>query len=138
MGRGAAGAGEKPSSGSGELKASWAEYIAIAQVRLGMSRAEFGRTTPRLFCELLRQERLKARELHTLFALLRMDVINFSMARPKRAVRLEDLLPSGEEEAGRQAPDKPVRMTAKRRRRVETLVREVFKQLPGVKFTPGH
>lgn len=90
--------------------------------------------TPRLFAEMAKHERARQRELHTLTALLRMDVINFSMGRPKTPVKLEDLLPAQKEARG---PEKPKRRTAKRRALVADRIREAMAAFPGGLIVKG-
>jgi hypothetical protein len=93
-----------------------------------LSAREFYSITPKFFAELLWQERRKARELASLVALLRMDVINFSMRHPKIPVSYEDLMPFAE--AGPTAPPvKPLRMTAKRRQVTAGRLRATFAPL---------
>jgi hypothetical protein len=67
-------------------------------------------------------QRAKDREMQIQVALLRRDLINFSFCRPKKEVKLEQLLP----------PDldtgtaRPKRMTAKRRAAVADRIREAM------------
>jgi hypothetical protein len=60
---------------------------------------------------------------HTLLALLRMDVINYSICHPEKPVRLEDLVPDSPKA---QASAAPRRMTAKRRQAVADKIRMFF------------
>jgi len=92
-----------------------------------MRKDEFFALTPRLFLELVEQERLRSRELQALFALLRRDVINFSMCHPKKAVELSDLLPS---EIGVRQPS-PARMSPKRRAAVAEKLRVAMGMFAG-------
>ena len=77
--------------------------------------------TPRYFAAVRRAWERKEWEQHRSVALLRMDLINFSMSRPKEPVKLEDLLPplpfEGESPV-KLARTKSGRMTARRRRQV--------------------
>jgi len=58
-----------------------------------------------------------------MLALLRCDLINFSMCHPKEPVKLEDLLPPENEE---RTPHKRRRMTANRRRALADQLRGFF------------
>jgi hypothetical protein len=75
-------------------KPSWAKYWAFARFRLGLTEDAFFALTPALFAELNRQWEAERREELTLVAMLRTDLINFSMRAPKRAITVADLLPS--------------------------------------------
>jgi hypothetical protein len=57
--------------------------------------------TPRMFMALREQWIAERRQQQRDLAVLRMDVINFSICRPKRLVQLEDLL--GEPDAAKVA-----------------------------------
>ena len=87
-----------------------------------MSAREFFSLTPRLLIELRKQWLNGRRETQTMLALLRKDIINFSMGHPKRPVTLEDLLPP---EPGRHQ-GAPRRMSPKRRQAVANRIRGVF------------
>ena len=68
------------------------------------------------------ERRMAQRERRTLFALLRRDIINFSMCHPKRPVQLEDLLPSEPGSGGR----RPKRMTPRRRKVIADNIRNTM------------
>jgi hypothetical protein len=69
---------------------------------------------------LYREWEQKQREARTMLALMRMDIINFSMCHPKKPVQLGDLLPERARESARMTVSTrgPVKMTAWRRREV--------------------
>lgn len=104
-------------------------------MRLGLTKREFYALTPVLFCALRKQWVEVEREQRVLFALVRRDLINYSMGRPKRLVTLQDLVPDLEGSIADPSPRK--RMTKKRRDRVAATLREVFSNMPGVIFIPG-
>jgi hypothetical protein len=101
--------------------ASWKEYWVFARVRMGMSKREFFTLMPQEFVDFRKEWLAVRRETQTMLALLRTDVINFSMSPPKRRVRVEDLLPS---EPGKQEPIR--RLSPKRRQAVANRIRSVF------------
>ena len=94
----------------------------FARIRLGMSKREFFSLMPQEFADFRKEWLAGRREAQTMLALLRTDIINFSMNRPKRLVRVEDLLPPepGERRAA------PRRMSPKRRQAVANRIRSVF------------
>lgn len=92
---------------------------------MGLSKEEFFTLTPRLFADLRRQYLRREREVHTMLALLRLDVINFSQRAPKERVRLEDLLPADPENE-EATPVKRPRLTAKRRAVIADGIRRLF------------
>lgn len=61
------------------------------------------------------------REREALLTLLRLDVINFSFARPKEPVKFDDLMP--DLKASKPGPAKRKRMTTKRRQAVAEQIR---------------
>jgi hypothetical protein len=92
-------------------------------VHLGITAAEFYAMTPRYFAAVRRAWERKEWEQHRSVALLRMDLINFSMSRPKEPVKLDDLLHPLPEAVERprslaEGSGRPVRMTPWRRREV--------------------
>jgi hypothetical protein len=89
---------------------------------MGLSKEEFFGLTPRLFAALRKQFLAARREAHLMLSLLRMDVINFSAARPRERITLDDLLPP-EEDAPR--PKRP-RLTTKRRAAIADGIRNLF------------
>lgn len=89
---------------------------------MGLSKDEFFALTPRLFAALRKQFLAARREAHLMLSLLRMDVINFSAARPRERITLDDLLPP-EEDAPR--PRRP-RLTARRRAAIADGIRNLF------------
>jgi hypothetical protein len=91
-------------------------------MRMGLSKEEFFSLTPRLFTELARQYRRGQRETHTMLALLRLDVINFSYRAPKDRITLDDLLPADLDEM----PVKRPRLTQKRRQQIADGFRRLF------------
>jgi hypothetical protein len=90
---------------------------------MGLSKEEFFSLTPRLFAELRKQYRVARREVHTMLSILRMDIINFSAARPKERITLDDLLPPEDNE---RALVKRPRLTAKRRAWIADGIRRMF------------
>jgi hypothetical protein len=87
-----------------------------------LTKAEFFRLTPRLFGKMRAAWQEERRELHRMAALIRVDLINHSMYRPRRPLELEDLLP---------APATPAiagrrRMTAKFRAEIAASYRRMF------------
>ena len=60
-----------------------------------------------------------------MLSLLRMDVINFSAARPRERIKLEDLLPP-EEDAPAREPERRPRLTGKRRAAIADDIRRLF------------
>lgn len=87
-------------------------------MRLGLSAEEFFALTPGLFVA-LREEWLKSQwERAQLVALLRTDVINFSMGRPKDPVKVTDLLPAWRSQRSAGAGRGPVRLDKEGRREI--------------------
>jgi hypothetical protein len=91
---------------------------------MGLSKEEFFLLTPRLYAELRKQYLRGQREVHTMLALLRLDVINFSQRAPKELVRIDDILPP--ESEPEQPPAKRPRLTAKRRQQIADGIRRLF------------
>jgi hypothetical protein len=87
-------------------------------MRMGLTKEEFFALTPRLFSELRKQYLAREREQHTMLALLRLDVINFSYRAPRDRITLDDLLPP--------EPVKRPRLTAKRQQQIADGVRRLF------------
>lgn len=92
-------------------------------MRMGLGKEEFFALTPRLFADLRKQFQKRERETHIMLSLVRMDLINFSAARPKERVTLDDLLPPEHDD---QARVKRPRLTAKRRQRIADGFRAMF------------
>lgn len=59
---------------------------------MGLCEEEFWRLTPRKIGLLLERQKAKLRREETLLAVLRVDMINFSMRRPKEPLKLSDLI----------------------------------------------
>jgi hypothetical protein len=91
---------------------------------MGLSKDEFFALTPRLFAALRKQFIAARRESHIMLSLLRMDVINFSAARPRERITLDDLLPP-EEDAAAPVAKRP-RLTPKHRARIADSIRQMF------------
>jgi hypothetical protein len=102
-------------------------------MRMGLSKEEFFSLTPRLFAELVRQYRRGQRETHTLLALLRLDVINFSYRAPRERITLDDLLPPDADEQ----PVKRPRLTEKRRQYIAEGFRRFFANAGAVEVKHG-
>jgi hypothetical protein len=86
-----------------------------------MTEEWFWRTTPCRLSFLLKrkreQQKQESRRLAEQIALLRADLINFSMGHPKDVVKLADLLPWAKEDAapGPQSRERKRRMPARKR-----------------------
>lgn len=106
------------------MRATWAEHYAFARIRMGLSKDEFFLLTPRLFADLRKQFLAARREVHTMLSILRMDVINFSAARPRERITLDDLLPP-DPEARAPVMRRP-RLTVKRRAAIADGIRNLF------------
>jgi hypothetical protein len=102
---------------------TWADHWAFARVRLGLSKEEFFSLTPRLFAMLCKQYAAVRRETHTLVALLRTDIINFSQIHPRERILLDDLLPPENDD---RPSTLPRRLSAKRRQRIADGIRAMF------------
>lgn len=101
-------------------------------MHLQLSKREFYELTPRLFSALWEswrdEQRSARRAQRALFALLRADVINFSMARPKRRVEALELLPKEDRAllSGSDAGRPRRRLTGKRRQEIADSFRRMF------------
>lgn len=95
---------------------------------MGLTKNEFLSLTPRLFQKMHAAWQDERRELHRMAALIRVDMINHSMYRPRRPLELEDLLPAPAKPAGGQAPGRPRRrrLTNKFRAEIADSFRRLF------------
>jgi hypothetical protein len=88
-----------------------------------LSKREFFSLTPRLFQAMRAAWQEERRELHRMAALIRVDMINHSMYRPRRPLELEDLLPAAPKP---QARPRRRRLTNKFRGEIADSFRRLF------------
>ncbi len=81
-----------------------------------------------MLCKLRRQWENEQREWHLVLALLRRDVINFSMRSPQKPVELEDIAPWTVTHRQGSAP-RGLRMTKERRREIADSFRRTMQAL---------
>ena len=94
-----------------------------------LGKGEFFSLTPRLFGKMRAAWYEERRELHRMAALIRVDMINHSMYRPRRPLELEDLMPAVKAKA---APARPRRrLTAKFRAEIADSYRRLFASWQG-------
>lgn len=99
----------------------WTEYLAFAEIRLGIPAERFFRLTPRLFDALRHQWEVQQRETFAMFASLRMELINRSFRHAEEPVQLSQLLPDA-----KSAVALPQRLTKKRRAEIADSFRRVM------------
>lgn len=90
-----------------------------------MSKPEFFSLTPRLFQAMRAAWQEERRELHRMAALIRVDMINHSMYRPRRPLELEDLLPAPKATTPASRPRRR-RLTNKLRQEIGDSFRRLF------------
>jgi hypothetical protein len=91
---------------------------------MGLTKDEFFSLTPRLFSAFRKQFLTARREVHVMLSILRADIINFSAARPRERITLDDLLPPDPEDRA-PAPRRP-RLTSQRRAVIAEGIRHLF------------
>ena len=110
--------------GIAQREPRWDEYLAFAEVRLGITPERFYRLTPRMFAALHGAWEAQQRETLAAFASLRMELINRSMRHSEKWVTLEELMPSGK------TPRKK-RMTKADRMRLESQIESAMSRMRG-------
>jgi hypothetical protein len=109
-------------------KAQWLRLWSVARYDLRLSDAEFYALIPRQLDALVKRKERETEANEFLFGQLTSYLINFSMARPKRAVSPADFMPSQWGKKPRQIRKR--KMTKRERDRIAARLNAFFSPLP--------